>query len=959
MGIRVDSIDKISIFPLKHAQDTKQKSFLDVEVSPQSFKKADSELLNAYFTFNFNGKNFSAEKAKTIAPEQAEYIDQLNKRDSQLFKKVFKTLSDSDKLHIIDFFKTSSSIEKMSKKPLSPENLKVLAEIVPSLKSKDLLLSHALGIKDGKWLLQLLENPHFSKEDKIHAIKPNCKEVNGRNIIKNENLFLNATPVGNILAELNDSILSESEAVGLFTNDTQFLNHYKLSIVDADKNKPLSLKLSASKNLNNQAEYFLENNDEKIGLSRKQLINKGLFEQISVNNSSDKEKSLHIDLASRIEDIFEVRGASLKEKKNYIQTINPSDGSIILNTQTGKNRKLGVKVQIKVDGKPLEPNKHNLSENNCLSTDIKLPSNSHKQIEISIQPIVSDSQKINKPFVNGKTLENSQVPDNYKQALNQLVEKADNSAQIKMSGTNVFEKEAGQVLNRAFEDINQLKNILTLNGKDYEYIGAGLPYYNSLFGRDSLITASFLLPVQPKIAKDTIELLAEFQGKPLEERWQEELKENPNANRKEFEEYYRNKEEAEGKILHELRVGELASQKKILHTPYYGTIDATPLWLMLVSDYYKWTGDKNTIVKLLPKIDKALDWIDKSSKDDNPKIDGFLKFKQASNKSLVNQGWKDSGDSAKHEIGSDGKLKSPEYPISLAEVQGYAYAAQKGAANLYRELGMNQKAEKLDTQAEILKEKFNDRFWIKDLNFISMALDANGHPIHSITSNAGQALATGIISKDKTLMINGRPASKADLVEEITMGDKLNSGWGIRTLGKGDFAFDPNSYHNGSVWPHDTAYIARGLSHNNAARITKNLLEAVAASPGKRIYEVLSGFDRKPEDKNVNLYPNTCSPQAWSAAGIINMPLAHLGIKPSLKENSLILDNPALPEGLNKIKIDGIKVKGDNLTLNISKSGNNELNIIANNSKGESLEIKKALNSNTYKISLESQFSHK
>lgn len=384
------------------------------------------------------------------------------------------------------------------------------------------------------------------------------------------------------------------------------------------------------------------------------------------------------------------------------------------------------------------------------------------------------------------------------------------------------------VMKRAVDDIRAL--VLCT---EYGIVpAAGIPWYVALFGRDSIITAYMLLPQMPKMAVGVLRYLAAYQGKVVN----------------------RFRGEAPGKILHEIRFGELSRIGEYPHGPYYGSIDATPLYIVLLHQLWRTGGAGELIAELKPTWEAALQWIQDYGDTD---ADGFVEFEAASDgKGLHIQSWKDSQDSMSH---ADGSLAVG--PIAPAEVQGYVYAAYNGAADFYEFMGEGKNAEFWRDAAEELKRRFHEQFWLNDLNIFAPALDGEKRPLRVLTSNAGQLLFTGIVSE-----------SVLPALVKTLFSSSLWSGWGIRTLAEQEKRYNPVSYHNGSVWPHDTALIAGGLQHcgyHSEAEMLKNALFDLANSRSdKRLPELIAGYSRIKDEPPV-AYPVACSPQAWDSAALL------------------------------------------------------------------------------------------
>ena len=406
---------------------------------------------------------------------------------------------------------------------------------------------------------------------------------------------------------------------------------------------------------------------------------------------------------------------------------------------------------------------------------------------------------------------------------------------------------------------------------------AGIPWYVAPFGRDSLVTACETLMINPGVARGTLLALARLQAT-ADEPW---------------------RDAEPGKILHELRTGELARTGSIPHTPYYGTVDATPLFLMIAGGYYRWTLDLETMAQLRPALDAALAWIDEWGDRDG---DGFVEYERRSEAGLDNHGWKDSHDAVVH---ADGSLA--EGPIALVEVQGYVYEAKLRIADVYEALGDPDRATELRAQAGALRVAFNEAFWDPDEGYYVLALDGRKAQVRSVTSNAAHCLYCGIADDDK-----------AGLVAERLMAPDMFSGWGVRTLSSGSPAYNPMSYHNGSVWPHDNAIAAAGLKRYGfdagTARIAGGLFDVAAGARDFRLPELFCGFGRD-ESKSVVAYPVACIPQAWAATAPFMLLQALLGISAHAPGNTLTVDRPLLPEWLSSVHVRGIRVGASHASL--------------------------------------------
>jgi glycogen debranching enzyme len=434
-----------------------------------------------------------------------------------------------------------------------------------------------------------------------------------------------------------------------------------------------------------------------------------------------------------------------------------------------------------------------------------------------------------------------------------------------------------EVLCRSAADLAMLMT-KTPQGR-YPY--AGIPWYSTTFGRDGLITALQMLWCDPSMARGVLRRLAHFQSKSFDAASDAEP----------------------GKILHEMREGEMAALGEVPFRLYYGSVDSTPLFVLLAGLYVERTGDDATLIELWPAVEAALRWIDTHG---DPDGDGFLEYYRKTEKGLANQGWKDSYDAVFH---ADGRLA--EGPIALAEVQGYVFAAKQVAARCARRLGHTELASKLEADAARLAEKFEAAFWCPELETYALALDGAKQPCQVRTSNAGQLLFTGI----------ARP-ERASLVADGLLSARFFSGWGIRTLARGEARYNPMSYHNGSIWPHDNALIALGLARYGlkraVAQVSRGLFEAATYMDLRRLPELFCGFQRE-RRRGPTLYPVACAPQAWAAATPFSLIESMLGLEFAPLANEIHLRNPRLPPFLDEIILRNLVVGGSSMDLKVRR----------------------------------------
>ncbi|HEX5369232.1 MAG TPA: amylo-alpha-1,6-glucosidase [Dehalococcoidia bacterium] len=434
-----------------------------------------------------------------------------------------------------------------------------------------------------------------------------------------------------------------------------------------------------------------------------------------------------------------------------------------------------------------------------------------------------------------------------------------------------------EVLERSVDDLR----MLWTEGDDGSYFAAGVPWYSTLFGRDSLITALQLLPFKPDAAKDCLQLLAKRQGTRLDEA----------------------RDEAPGKILHEVRNDELSNIGELPYARYFGSVDSTPLFVLLAGEYFRWTADRKTFEALMPALEAALTWIEKYGDLED---DGYVRYRTDSNSGLRNQGWKDSVDGV-----VDAEGRRLEGPIALAEVQSYVYGAYRSLASALLTVGRRQRAAELIEKASLLRQRFNRDFWLRDRGLVAMALDGEGRPADVVSSNAGQVLWSGILEPEI-----------AETVRDSLMSNEMFTGWGIRTLSSDTPSYSPLGYHVGTVWPHDNGIIAHGFKiygfDEEVSETATALFDASRQFPLGRLPELFGGQPRT-KDRPPIPYPVACRPQAWTAGTFFHLLSAMLGIYPDAANRRLHVIRPQLPEWLREVHLSGLQVGSGNVDLYFSQ----------------------------------------
>jgi glycogen debranching enzyme len=709
-----------------------------------------------------------------------------------------------------------------------------------------------------------------SMEEAVGYAAVDCRHgttVQDNLVLKNDRLFL--------LLDANGDIAPAGHCgLGLFHDDTRMLSHYALSLAGGPAT-PLSSQVvrlySAQIDLAISDTAFggdAWNVANAVHVRREMLLDDRLTERITFTNFLNEPIDYWATLAvgNDFADIFEVRGWKRAERGTFYAP-RVGERSIIFSYR-GRDGAV-VRSMICFDRPPDE-----LGPGGA-RWRFRLEPHRPRRIEwhVIANPTMDDGQ------ADAECAHRHRDLDRRREPLEALYDDWRARCTRFTSNVPIFEAALEQ-------GVTDLRALFT-EADGMPIISAGIPWYSAPFGRDSIITSLQTLCVNPKIAVDTLRYLARMQGE----------RENPNT------------EEQPGKIMHELRRGELARAGEIPHVPYYGTIDATPLFLILLHETWRWTGDEALVREMLPHAERALQWMDRYGDMDG---DGFLEYAKTSPNGLVNQGWKDSWDGVPF---PDGTLPDP--PIALVEVQGYACDAKRRMAALYHTFGNPVRAAELRRQAARMREQIIDAFWLEELGVFALALDGPKRPVPTVTSNAGHLLWSRVPD-----------AARSRRMAERLLAPDMFSGWGLRTLSASHTVFNPMSYHDGSVWPHDNGLVALGLSLCGQKRAMLPIFDALfAAATGLRYHrlpELYCGMVRAQGLRPV-LYPVSCSPQAWASGAFFMLLQAATGILPDSHARELHIREPILPPFMGELVIHGMQIGGSRISLQFTRRGDRTL----------------------------------
>lgn len=718
------------------------------------------------------------------------------------------------------------------------------------------------------------EKQHVKRQERP-SLTPSIAEAI---IIKDADIFFLSEPNGRVP-------LDRPHGLGLYYHDTRFLNGYELKVADIDWDV---LSASAARcfesmfqlsnpPLHTKNGHFVQK--EELGLKWERVVNgvkNTLHDMITIQNYSDVpvELPLTATFETNFEPIFEVRGL---HGKHLGHMRSPTWKNDVLSFIYDGADKVYRSLTVSFAPPPL-------THGTTATFNLHIKPGDKAEIRITLQVAESTNLADVEPDSPPPPDPAAVATDLHRASTDWLSAVPDIQ-----SGSVLLDR----ILSRSLQDLRMLRG--TMHGK--HYYGAGTPWFAALFGRDSLITCLQTLAFAPDMAADTLRLLAGFQGTKLDP-W---------------------RDEQPGKIMHELRVGELAHLNEIPQTPYYGSVDSTPLFLILLGRHAAWTGSLDLFNELRATVELALDWLDDYADSDH---DGFTDYTEASSKGLGNQGWKDSGNAI---VNADGSLAEP--PIALVEVQGYVYMAKREIAGLFERAGEADRAKELRKQADELKRHFNRAFWSKDLDSYVLALQADHRPCEVITSNPGQALWTGIVDRHK-----------AKAVCKALLSDAMFSGWGVRTLAATAKAYNPIGYHVGAVWPHDNSLIAAGLRRygfdDAFHRIFGGIADAASYFGLHRLPEVFCGFDQATYGMPVH-YPIACHPQAWAAGTIPFLLTEGLGLQPDAFKQQLHIVRPQLPHNVAYLKLCRLRIGQAAADLYFARGPNDSITVDVINQIGK------------------------
>ncbi len=648
---------------------------------------------------------------------------------------------------------------------------------------------------------------------------------------------------------------------GLFFRDVRIVSTLELTV---NGSRPETLSAGATEPFSalhvSRSPASAGDTERHLLVVRNRHIGRGMREDVSVRNFGEEPASCVIELRIGVDfaDLFEV-------KEGRVAPGGERSVEIAANHAIHRSRKGGHGRGVRI-GFPGERQVHVADD--VTRFEVVIPSHGVWSTCLQVTPIIED-EEIQPRYLCGASVDRAEPAERLQKWRREVpMVQTDNDA-------------LRHAIMRSVDDLGALR-IFDPDFPERTVVAAGAPWFMTLFGRDSLITAWMALLVDPDLALGVLQTLARFQGNKVDS----------------------SNDEQPGRILHEMRFGEAATLSLGGGSVYYGSADATPLFVMLLGELRRWGLGHEAVDQLLPNADRALAWIEEFGDLDG---DGYVEYQRASERGLLHQGWKDSHDGIRF---ADGRIAVA--PIALCEVQAYVYGAYLARAHCADEDGDAPTGERYRAKATALKVAFNRDFWLPERGWFAMGLDESKQPIDALASNMGHCLWTGIVDEDK-----------AAAVAAHLVGPDLFSGWGIRTLASSMTGYNPISYHCGSVWPHDNAIAAAGLMRygfvEEANRVILGLLDAAMDSSG-RLPELFTGLDRA-EFPNVVAYPTSCSPQAWAAASPLLFVRTMLRFDPAVPAGKVSVA-PVVPEAIGRLRVEGIPLAGARVSVEVAPDGN-------------------------------------
>ena len=684
-------------------------------------------------------------------------------------------------------------------------------------------------------------------------------------VLKRGNLFLVANRLGDVAP-------AGARDLGFFLGDTRHLSSWRMKV---EGYPPLCLSSQVSMDYVSQIDFTITGLHEGgllgaepvnyVHLRRDQLIDEVLVDRLVLANYQGRPivQGLELEWAADFADVFEIRGARRARRGTY-HLPEVLSRSVRLRYDGLDGRSYLTEVAFEIPEACADTVRLERLDGRGARLAFNLARGASGEVNVTVRAAV-DAAPPPSP--------SAPFEVRARESAARYAAWADRCTRF----TSSNEKLDG-ALAQAAADLQAL----TVHHLGQEVVSAGIPWYTCPFGRDALITGFEALLLTPAVARDALRFLARLQG----------TRDDPG------------RDEEPGKLPHEVRFGEMAAAGEVPHAPYYGSVDGTPLFLVLLSEYVQWTDDRALLAELFPAAERALEWVEKWGDRDG---DGFLEYQRRTPRGLRNQGWKDSHDGVPF---ADGTPAEP--PIALVEAQGYAADARRRMARLYRMQGRHDRAAALLDASRALVRRIGERFWMPERGTFALALDRDKRQVDAVTSNAGHLLFSRATSD-----------AHARQVADTLLGPESWSGWGIRTLARGQGAYNPLSYHDGTVWPHDNALIAMGMANYGMTRAAGRVLDGLWAAAQhfryQRLPELFCGLDRADGQFPVH-YPVACSPQAWASAAPFLLLRACLGLFPDAPRRTLHVTSPALPPWLEFLTLRDLRIGPAHVTLTFTRN---------------------------------------